>query len=831
MIRTLSQALVRAVKRRPLSVSMAVAVIVIHLLTAVFAGGTPDVSVWGFHVHEAWQGNWWSWLTTVLLTPTPGSLLGAVAVLLGLLGLAETTLGARRTALLFVACQLGAALLLTAMAILGKLTGLEWLASMADAPLLGPIAASVGTVMAASGAISLLWRRRLRVTTLASAVMFALFVGHPGNVFILFSALLGLVLGITVHAGTRDLHAKYPRATSQEARTILAIVVAVFAIGPYVATLAYGPVGPLAVLRNFITGQEPTLGQWQGNCQSAAAGCRALMHNLGFMATGGHLLALMPMILLLVCAEGLRRGNRLALWVAVCAHVAVGVAAAIYFQVFEAFGLPLRGNYRGVHIGESAVALLPVVLAPLVIAVALLVLRRHFHIDPDPVLRRRAVLVFPVLLGGFVLLYTVAWFAEGNIDGPQGLLGLLASVPRIVVPYPFPFSYAASVYPHGFFSSLLFSVGGAVLWMLSLLVVLAMFASRRHGIGMGEVARAELLVRQGGDSLSWMTLWPNNHYWFNAQGTVCVAYQPRYGVAVTVGGPVGNPDHYESALDGFLEFCAKESYVACFYSLTDELWEPLRVRGFRRTVVASETLLEIKSMEFKGKEWQNVRTALNKATKLGITAQWCRYSELGAGARTQIGEISEEWVSGQALPEMGFTLGGLQELKDDNVLLCLAIDETGRIHGITSWLPVFSQGAEVSWTLDFMRRNSTAYNGVMEFLIAQAVLNFRESVDWISLSGSPLSIEPSDNQALAQPKDQLEDASVARLLELLGRTLEPVYGFASLANFKRRFQPQHRNLFMMYQDPLALPAIGRAVGEAYMPNVSVGALARLLRKA
>lgn len=34
----------------------------------------------------------------------------------------------------------------------------------------------------------------------------------------------------------------------------------------------------------------------------------------------------------------------------------------------------------------------------------------------------------------------------------------------------------------------------------------------------------------------------------------------------------------------------------------------------------------------------------------------------------------------------------------------------------------------------------------------------------------------------------------------------------------------------MYQDPLALPAIGRAVGEAYMPNMSVRSLARVLRK-
>jgi lysylphosphatidylglycerol synthetase-like protein (DUF2156 family) len=327
----------------------------------------------------------------------------------------------------------------------------------------------------------------------------------------------------------------------------------------------------------------------------------------------------------------------------------------------------------------------------------------------------------------------------------------------------------------------------------------------------------------------------------------------------------------------------------CFYSLTNECWETLRRRGFHRAAVATETLLDVRVMEFKGKEWQNVRTALNKAAKLQVTATWHRYSTLSNGLRTQIHEISEDWVSGQALPELGFTLGGVEELKDDNVQICLAVDATGRVHGVTSWLPVFAHGEVVSWTLDFMRRNDDAFKGVMEFLIAEAVLHFRDQVEYISLSGSPLSISApevpaaaavreagstreggvaqggaavhgaADGAAYGAPLDAagaasgtarergaaadgpaeaafvhplvaLEGTSMERILALLARTLEPVYGFASLANFKKRFQPRHRTLYMAYQDPLSLPAIGRAVGEAYMPNVSVRGLARLLRR-
>jgi lysylphosphatidylglycerol synthetase-like protein (DUF2156 family) len=419
----------------------------------------------------------------------------------------------------------------------------------------------------------------------------------------------------------------------------------------------------------------------------------------------------------------------------------------------------------------------------------------------------------------FVGLYATAWLVEGNEDGRLGMLGLFAGIPRIVLPYPFPFAYAESVYPHGLFSQLLFSFGGALLWLVSGVSILGVFLSRARRSGVGQHAKAQALVHRGGGSLSWMTLWPGNQYWFNAAGTVCIAYQLHNGVAVTVGGPVGEADHAEQALADFLGYCGRESLTPCFYSVAEDTVGALEKAGFHRIPVAAETLLDVQTMDFKGKDWQNIRTAVNKAGKLGVRAHWCTYASLTSGQRTQVHEISEDWVSGQALPELGFTLGGLEELKDENVQLCLAIEESGRIQALTSWLPVFAEGQVVSWTLDFMRRNSGAYNGVMEFLIAQAVAHFKETVEHISLSGSPLA------------NSQEQDNNLGRVLGLLARSLEPVYGFASLANFKQRFKPRHRSWYLMYQDPLALPAIGLAVAQAYMPNISVRSVARLLRPA
>ena len=208
-----------------------------------------------------------------------------------------------------------------------------------------------------------------------------------------------------------------------------------------------------------------------------------------------------------------------------------------------------------------------------------------------------------------------------------------------------------------------------------------------------------------------------------------------------------------------------------------------------------------------------------------------RYHGLPAALRAQLSEVSEEWAAAKSVPEMGFTLGGIDELMDDEVLCCLAVDGEGNVQGVTSWLPVYDGGTLVSWTLDLCAGAADAFPGVMEFLIASAVLELRKAVGVISLSGSPLAQlcpmrqEPGEHPAEDMPGRR---TVLAGILDVVGRALEPVYGFRSLATFKSRFKPDYRTLYLYYQDPLQLPAIGRALSRAYLPGLSVRQSARLL---
>ena len=191
----------------------------------------------------------------------------------------------------------------------------------------------------------------------------------------------------------------------------------------------------------------------------------------------------------------------------------------------------------------------------------------------------------------------------------------------------------------------------------------------------------------------------------------------------------------------------------------------------------------------------------------------------------QVRAISAAWVEDKGLPEMGFTLGGVDEAMDPDMLVGLAVDAESTVHGVTSWMPIFAPGSDapVGWTLDVMRRLPGGFRYVMEFLISSACLAFKESsCAVVSLSGAPLARAGAGDAAL-------DRGALDGFLDQLGATLEPHYGFRSLHAFKAKFQPRFDPLYLVFPDEAALPRIGMALSRAYLPEAGLRDLLSLAR--
>lgn len=821
----------RGILRRLRQMPFTLAVLGVFLLAAATTGSFldgPPASMLDFASVSApglQAGRWWTMFTSLFFATNPLAYLAASLMILGLLGIAEPQLGSLRTAVFFFAGQFAAVSLFLLVTQLARYTGDGWLGLMVDAPLIGPYAAILAVVLAACGLLPTLWQRRLRTAIVSAALLLVLYVGHPETVVGLAGALVGLLAGWWLQGdkGTLQRH----RSTGRETRNLLALTVAIFAVGPILTAAVRTPTGPLALLRDVVLNPLPTLNQLEQNCGGTVDVNCLEVGRAGFAGPLGLALAVVPVVLLLICADGMRHGRQLALRIALLVELGVTALASVYLALFARIPHYPSRPHTAV-MGSGFVHVLPLVVVPLALLLLLFANRRLFRVATT----RRARRTLALAVGGTFLVlasgYSGAWFAAGGLERDGGWLGLAAELARQYLPLPIPGVYSRVFQNRNAVESFLFAYSGIAFWIVALTGVWLVLLRRHHvtvaGSGDRDVARR--LIRQGGDSLSWMALWEPNKYWFSPGQRGAVAYQQHNNVALTLAGPLGPAATREETAALFLDYCADQALIPCFYSCTDELWPMLQARGYRRLAVAQETRLGIRELTFKGKEWQNVRTALNRAAKTGVHAVWGRYSDFPAPLRAQLSEVSEEWAARKSVPEMGFTLGGLDELEDDEVLCCLALDAEGRVQGVTSWLPVYEGGVLVSWTLDFMRRRGDAFPGVMEFLIASAVLELRNSVEVISLSGSPLAKDEAREENGEGPK---AGEGLAGILDVVGRALEPVYGFRSLATFKSRFKPEYRTLYLYYQDPLQLPAMGRALSRAYLPDLSVRQSARLLR--
>lgn len=809
---------VGAVRRAPFTIALLAALWIVGAWTHSLLDGPPSDLHVGVGLVGLGQGRWWSPGSSLLwCTGLPTYLLVSLT-LLGVLWPAEARLGTRRTVLLAVAVHLGALVLGLGLIGLGAALGDPWSARLAHSGAIGPSTVISGVALAATARLGVLWRRRARLVLLVGLAMSAVYSGSLQDVLALVAGLVGLALG----GGGRRTGPKW-RASRSEVRLLVALVVAASAAGPLIAAVTGTAIGPLSVARFVLLSPMPTSATLQKVCADPALveDCSALANRMRLRGPGPAILSVLPVLVLLVLAGGLRRGRRFAWWATLLANVVLGALAAVLAALTLASPAERLVAFGGAADAPYAAGIIAALAQPVGIIVLLLATRRRFPVRAPRGSYRAwtgVIATASVATSGLYLVGT--GLLAGQFTPRPGFLDALADLPTRFLPPGYLGELETSFTPIRPAAIVLYEWTGVVFWAVAL--VATGWVLRRSAVPAGDAAAARaLLIRTGGSNLAWTTTWNGNSYWFDARGRAAVAYRVLSGVALTSGEPFGEPDAIRPAVAGFAQHCAEHGWTPCFYGVGHAIADACRELGWYATQVAEETVVALPGLAFTGRDWQDVRTALNKAARVAITAQFITFAHAPRRITDQIREISEQWVAEKDMPEMGFTLGGLDELADEQVRCLVALDAGGVVHGVTSWMPIYAEGAVTGWTLDFMRRREDAFSGVTEFLIASAALRFQEEgATLLSLSGAPLA---------RLDRGERPDA-LQRLLDQIGRSLEPVYGFRSLLAFKAKFQPEFRSLHLTYPDPTALPSIGTSIARAYLPDLDAAATVTLVRR-
>ncbi|RSX50657.1 hypothetical protein D2E23_1322 [Bifidobacterium callimiconis] len=816
------------VRSHPLTVSFAVVVLAINLAFVVWAAVTDGVfppQPARISYDKLVQGMLYVVPLALLLVMHPLRLLLDIPVLLVAGSVAESRFGAAKTAWVALICSIGgiAAGMGVSVAVNGH--SVAWSSMARLGTVLGPLAVAVGPLMAASAFTSLLWRHRIRVIGYAIVATLVLYRGEPGDYCILAAALFGHLLGYLM-AQRDEEHMQWNHGSVFETRRMLGIVSAVFALGPLVAMsspIHHGPLSTLGLLLGPNSLDNTRLQQCLNGANSMDCFVQYRLQRLSM--PGGIIVSLLPCAFMLAVSWGLFKGRRLAAWTSIIANIGTAALAVVYYLVF-----PLSQSPDGMRalIAHGAwrsalfTALLPIAFA-LVVAMSM----RCFRLKTSG---RRLATALTGSLGALIALcaaYLIIGLTRPNEFTIRPGMGLLIEeMPRRFLPIGFLNEVTPDFLPRPHtIASAVYQGIGPVFWIVAILAALWCFTDAALE-GHEAQAKASKLVEIDGESMSFMGTWDGNRYWFSPSGNSVIAYRVEHGIALTVTGPFGDKTEWEQDFRDFIAYCTEQSWTPVFYSVHAEQRELLASMGWQSLDVGTEMVVLPAQWQTRGKKWQDVRTAINKAKRDGVTDVLTTFEQAPLSVQSQIMDISEQWAEEKSLPEMKFTLGGVEELLDPRVRLLCAVDADGTVQAVTSWLPTWRDGQIVGWTLDFMRHRPDSANGVMEFLIARMAERLKdEGAEFMSLSAAPLagiSVMELENQSAGVEFLQ-------HVLMAVADIIEPVYGFHSLFRFKKKFQPQEQGVYICYPDSSRLVQIALAVVQSYLPGMKPADVVRFVK--
>ena len=809
-------------RARPVTVALATVILAVALVRPIFGRASetlPWLALSANHVLDS--GRVWTLATYSLAAVGPRAVILSIIATLVFVGLVEPRLGHWRTLLAWVATSVLAGLGMV-LALLG-LSPLDfsWLPDAYTVSIATPLAGVAGTLLAGSATLGAVSRRRVRLLGALALVLMVIAFGRLPDVATALAGLIGYLGGLLI-AG-RPTERQWRRSGAAETRELLGGGLAVLGLVPILALLQpnrHSLAGPFTEFIAQLAGAYAA----RHHCWSASTGANVLCTEtpVASLTPTELLISMLPCLLFLVAAWGVWRGMRVAAWLGIGLLLVTAALTAFYW-----FVAPLLAGRQGVwgpRVDASAFQLQAAGAVLLALAAAFCLWRWRSTCTRLPerrqVLRSALVVLASAVLlmavyAGFVLADPTAWDPEPEV------WAVLADAPERLLPVAMLIATPEEFEP---LTPLAGFVSGAIAPLFHLITLVTGIRLVASGSStakaMPRPELLELLRKGGGTSLSYMATWPGMRHWVDDVSGAVVPYRLERGVAIVLARPFGAPDEAPvPIIERFAHDADSRGWTPCVYAAPNADVEAYHELGWDTVEVGEESVIDPQAWSMQGKKWQNVRTSINRAKREGVEVRWTRYDELTVAEARALRDMSTEWVGEKDLPEMGFTLGGLAELEDDEVMLVLALDPDGRIEAATSWLPTWRHGERIGWTLDFMRRRPDGMNGVMEMLVAVVAERLQEEgAEFMSLSTAPLA-------ASVVPAAGAEGAVLDRLLADLGRRLEPVYGFRSLLRFKQKFQPSMEPVVLAYHDPITLPAIGSALTEAYLPGVSIGRLA------
>ncbi|MGB3534174.1 MAG: phosphatidylglycerol lysyltransferase domain-containing protein [Microcoleaceae cyanobacterium] len=402
-----------------------------------------------------------------------------------------------------------------------------------------------------------------------------------------------------------------------------------------------------------------------------------------------------------------------------------------------------------------------------------------------------------VLIGAF--LFTLAYGTAGffildrqynvNFDLPGAIVQTLAIF--------FTFDNAgleATTRLGRFFINSIYLVGSMTL-LTALLMLLRPVLLRGNPASNEERQRAEEIVTNYGcSSLARFTLFEDKAYYFSPSGQSFIAYVPKGRGAIALGDPIGPPEDRKQTIIGFQQFCQRNDWYPAFYQTLPKDIEIYRSLGFKILTIGQEAVVDLKAFTLQGKPGKNLRTVMNRFTKLGYKVNFYP-PPITDDLLQELRVISDQWLNMMQGSEKQFSLGWFNDDYLRDCVIAVVQNANGEITAFANVVPEYQLN---DITVDLMRKRTEVEPGTMDFLFISLFQHFKQQgYDNFNLGLS----------ALSGVGEQKKSPRLEKALHYFYEHLNQFYNFQGLHTFKDKFHPRWEPRYFVYPSAAALPEV------------------------
>lgn len=217
------------------------------------------------------------------------------------------------------------------------------------------------------------------------------------------------------------------------------------------------------------------------------------------------------------------------------------------------------------------------------------------------------------------------------------------------------------------------------------------------------------------DSLGYFATRRDKAVVFAPNGKAAVTYRVEAGVCLASGDPVGDPAAWTPAIDAWLAVARRHGWQPAVMGASEHGATAYARSGLSALQLGDEAILHVAHFDLDGRDMRVTRQAVNRVRRAGATTVIRRHSALTEEEMRTIVDRADRWRDTETERGFSMALDRLGDPEDGDCLLVEAFDAGGELIALLSFVPWGRDGI----SLDLMRRDRSAPNGVMEFMVAQ----------------------------------------------------------------------------------------------------------------